>query len=203
MSEPESKKKEPQSLIDQFKRSWVYIILASLAGVIIVYSTVSGALLSGIENTGKLLNIIHSSTATSVPTAIIAPFGNICSKGTQSTIGVTYCIYLGHKGPVRAVAWSLDDTKIASAGNDGTVQVWEVATGKTLVIYRGHHGSVNAIAWSPDGKRIASAGSDGTVQIWLASIGGSEYKRICQMESEVTALAWSPDGNYIACEGRN
>jgi WD40 repeat protein len=33
--------------------------------------------------------------------------------------------YQGHSDYVSAVAWSSDGTRIASASNDGTVQVWE------------------------------------------------------------------------------
>jgi WD40 repeat protein len=33
--------------------------------------------------------------------------------------------YRGHFSSVYTIAWSPDGTRIASAGNDGTVQVWQ------------------------------------------------------------------------------
>ena len=58
-------------------------------------------------------------------------------------------IYRGHAHFVLAVGWSPDSTRIASAGGDKTVQVWDATTGKTLLTYRGHTRFVAAVAWSP------------------------------------------------------
>ena len=70
---------------------------------------------------------------------------------------------------VEAVAWSPDGRRIASSGAyDGTVQVWDAATGQALMTYRGHTDWVEAVAWSPDGRRIASCARDKTVQVWDA-----------------------------------
>src|SRR5215469_8790733 len=62
--------------------------------------------------------------------------------------------YHGHTSLVYAVAWSPDGTRIASASNDSTVQVWEVRTGHLLVKYLGHVEPVYTVAWSPDGSLI-------------------------------------------------
>ena len=110
--------------------------------------------------------------------------------------------YLGDGTAVYAVAWSPDGKRIASAGYDNTVQVWNATDGSNVFTYQGHTegGSVDAVAWSPDGSRIASASGDKTVQVWNATDGRNAFTYRGHSDF-VTAVAWSPDGKRIASAG--
>src|SRR5207253_375666 len=66
---------------------------------------------------------------------------------------------LRHGGIIHGVAFNKDGTRLATAGADGLVKVWDVNTGKELAFYGGHTDGVRAVAFSPDGKQIASAGT--------------------------------------------
>jgi WD40 repeat protein len=43
----------------------------------------------------------------------------------SATTGQTALAYSGHSNIIWKVAWSLDDMRIASASQDGTVQLWQ------------------------------------------------------------------------------
>ena len=62
---------------------------------------------------------------------------------------------------------------IASAGDDTTVVVWDIPTGKPARVYKGHGGAVWDVDFSACGKLLSSGGADGTVKIWDADMGES------------------------------
>lgn len=95
------------------------------------------------------------------------------------------CLVLrGRTGEVYAVAFHPDDTRLATAGRDGVVWLWDLARGEEVVRLRRHKGLVWALAFSPDGATLASGSGDGTVRLWDTA----PLKKRYQARREASAL---------------
>jgi WD40 repeat protein len=67
-----------------------------------------------------------------------------------------------------ALAFSSDGALLASGGDDSTILIHDVGTGKEIARLTGHKGPITALAFSADGRRLASGSADTTILIWDA-----------------------------------
>jgi WD40 repeat protein/serine/threonine protein kinase len=107
----------------------------------------------------------------------------------------------GHVDHVLGSAFG-PDGRLATSSCDGTVQLWEIRTGRTVATLRGHKGFIQCVALSLDGRRIASAGYDGLVKIWDTATG-QETLTLRGHTDSVSSVAFSPDGHFIASASRD
>jgi WD40 repeat protein/serine/threonine protein kinase len=105
-------------------------------------------------------------------------------------------------GALHRLAFHPDGSRLALATTDGTVLIWDAATGAELLRRDLHRQTVWALAFSPDGTSVASTGSDGTVKIW-DSTTGKLHQDIRAHAGEVQSVAFHPHKPIVASGGQD
>ena len=71
---------------------------------------------------------------------------------------------LRHGCAVHALAFCPEGRRLATAGEDRSARLWDLATGAPFAPPVRHDGPVRSVAFSPDGSLIATAADDGTIR---------------------------------------
>jgi WD40 repeat protein len=69
------------------------------------------------------------------------------------------------------VAFSPNDSTLASGSEDQTVRLWDVRSGQCLHTLQEHSGRVTAVAFGPAEDVLASGGDDRLIKLWDAKTG--------------------------------
>ena len=56
--------------------------------------------------------------------------------------------------------------KLASGSSDGSIRLWEIASGELVSKLEGHSGGITSLKFDTDGKLLYSASTDRTVKVW-------------------------------------
>lgn len=107
----------------------------------------------------------------------------------------------GHYLYTFAVDWRPRQDQVASGSwYDGSVQVWNLATGTWAA--KMSSVQVFSLAWHPSGDVLASADSKGVIRIWQAQ--GQHWGTVRVLEGHrgrINALRWNSDGSKLASAG--
>ncbi|MCA1697768.1 MAG: WD40 repeat domain-containing protein, partial [Actinobacteria bacterium] len=102
-----------------------------------------------------------------------------------------------HPGLVYGIAPSPDGRLAATAGDDGSVGIWNVRSGHRVGRITGYRDEVRAVTFSRDGKQIASAAHDG--EIAVAAAGGGRRHVVMRLKDDfASSIAFGADAKTLA-----
>jgi WD40 repeat protein len=112
---------------------------------------------------------------------------------------------IAHPDAVQRVAFSTDGQRVISAGKDGSIVVWDAASGAEMRRFGGNGAGsgtgdgdfLETFALSPDGHRLVAGYWRGALRVWNVDTG-TMLAQIAPHTSVVTDVAFSPDGKTIA-----
>jgi WD40 repeat protein len=151
------------------------------------------------------------------------PFGDPLPDGALARFGT---LRWRHNTPVFFLAYLDEDKEIVTVGQDGTIRVWEVATGKELrkfgkgngnppqgngTITIGNGAAVMVMqaqiftgaTLTPDRKTLATSGQDGTVRIWDIAAGKERHTWKPNPQIYIGGMVFSPDGKSLAVKSND
>jgi WD40 repeat protein len=104
---------------------------------------------------------------------------------------------LAHPRAVNMVAFSPDGRLLATACDDNSARVWEVASGRERRRLP-HDNKVYGVAFSPDGRLLATAGWDDSARLWDTT----SWQERDRITGDTTwDVAFSSDGRLLATAG--
>jgi WD40 repeat protein len=132
----------------------------------------------------------------------IYDFPQLLADGENSAIEVE-CLQelVGHTNWVFSVTHSPDKSQLASASADGTVRLWDLATGQVLHVFQHEHWAIRTI-FSPDGRQLIVSGMSATIYIW-DTISGTLIQTLTGHPDWVWSIAASPDGTTLVSAGED
>ena len=105
-------------------------------------------------------------------------------------------ILRGHTGHVNAVRTTPDGRVVLSVSGDGTMRLWESATGVSIRTL-----SAGVPLWTmalaADGERVAAAGGGRRVHLFRTATGEQVFPNK-DHQTSIDRLAFSPDGRWLA-----
>ncbi|MET9230096.1 hypothetical protein [Lentzea sp. NPDC003310] len=107
----------------------------------------------------------------------------------------------GSRQEVVAVAFSPDGSKLAAAGRDSAIRVWDLTGPRLVAVLDDPRDLVLDLAWNPRGTHLAAASGDS--HVYLVSVTGTPrvVARLDGLDSYAFSATFSGSGDVLAAGG--
>jgi len=100
--------------------------------------------------------------------------------------------------PIRDLAATSDNARVAACGDDGVVRVYDLTTGEELERFGGGEQAALAVTFAPDNRTLVSGGGDNLGHAWTMSV----VRSIRAEEGPVNDLALANSGGQAVTAGK-
>jgi WD40 repeat protein len=124
----------------------------------------------------------------------------------EAKAGAPPVAYRGQPENVLGLAFHPDGHRLALAGREGAIHVWQWRRQPTPAtpaqVLRGHDATIVALAYSPCGTWLASAGTGGRLCLWDVRTGSLRWV-LSGHTDDIFVVRFSPDGGRLASASRD
>jgi WD40 repeat protein/serine/threonine protein kinase len=104
---------------------------------------------------------------------------------------------LPHAQALREVEFNGDGRRLATVGEDGTVRVWDTASGQPLTPVLLQSEPIVKAALSPEGRRLVTLGESGGARIWDLSGDDRPVNDLVQLAQVLSGMALDPQSGGL------
>jgi WD40 repeat protein len=87
--------------------------------------------------------------------------------------------------------------RVATAGREKTIRLWDGFTGAELAVLRGHKAAIQTLVFNADGRRLLTASQDKTARVWDVQDEGFSLRRQALVDWPSSLPALSPNGQRL------
>jgi WD40 repeat protein len=170
-----------------------YLLTAAMDNTVRKWDMASGAQIDVFENTGGSAILALSHNQKWLLTGGKPKEATLWDLEQKTPLQT----FSGHRQDVTALAFSPDDSLVATCDISGRVQMFYAATGERLWRNDIHTAPINACLFTPDGKRLLTASSDDTVGQLSVETGEDLFREGLAHGAPVLSMAITRDGSWL------